>query len=121
MNVHILQTQKETALVEWTDAFGKHRAYVPVQELRERTTNTNAVDSANVFFETLHAGIPYGEPWEVHPLGQSGSDTIASALRNRGIWTLQDVRAHVQEVKAALQEAYSADLKYLLDSARPKG
>lgn len=118
MNVKILQVKQQTALVEWADAFGTHRAYVPLHELNERSQNSNA-DTANVFYETLHAGIPYGEPWELYPLGQVGPETIATALRNRGIWTLLDVRTRVQDVKAALQEAYSADLKQLLDSARP--
>lgn len=110
-SVEIMQQNQFAALVEWRDDKGVHRAYIPITDLDASRSQADE--------EALRAGIPYGELWETLALGQVGSEAIATALRNRNIWTLQDVRTHVGEVKAAIQEAYSADLKYLLELARP--
>lgn len=111
MNIILIQTSGQSALVEWQDANGTQRAFVPI----------DLVKDANVSYDVLQQGIPFGEPWETFQLGTVGAERIAESLRQRGIWTYSDVRQRIQDVKAALQDAYSADLKIILELARTKG
>lgn len=107
MKIRVIETRGLTALVEWDDGAGVHRAYVP----------TDRIENAAADYETLAAGIPFGEAWETLPLGNVGAEQIAQALRARGIWTAEDAQ-NVNRVRAALVDAYSADLQIILNSLR---
>lgn len=113
MQVLILDTRGDAALAEWRDASGVHRAYVPLAALSDL-----AAGVAQAEYETLAAGIPYGEPWELLPIGRVGADRIARELRERGLWSREDLRRDLAGARAALQAAYGEDLKILIDATR---
>ena len=45
------------------------------------------------------------------------SDDLAKALRNRGVWTQDDLK-NTANVKAAIQDALGIQIKTLIDFAR---
>lgn len=118
MQVQILEQRGKSALVEWADAEGMHRVFVPVDVLSFEEGAGDVPASVHADYAALRSGIPFGDAWELLPLGRSGAEHVAAALRNRGIWTKEDVRTRTQEVRAALAAAYSSDLKVILEYAR---
>lgn len=107
--VRLVAQHGDSALVEWSDPAGAHRAYVPAERVRRGIAER----------EDLAAGIPYGEAWELLPLGAPGASRVAEALRAHGIWTAEDA-TQVNRVRAALAEAYSADLAIILNAIRQR-
>lgn len=107
MKVAVVSYTGESSLVQWEDTAGVHRAFIPRSEVKDGI----------VAYEILSAGIPYGEAWELRPLGCVGAERVAAALRRHGIWTREDAR-NVSRVRAALAEAYTIDLTVLLESIR---
>jgi hypothetical protein len=86
-------------LVEWRDENGPHRVTLPNGD------------------NDVTRGIPYGVPWEllVTPIT---SERIARALRDVGIWTANDLRAHAKEARAALIALVGDSLGELLKEVR---
>lgn len=113
--IQLIEQHGAAALVEWNDTIGVHRATIPVSDISPRGETQVAELSR------LEEGIPYGAAWELLPIGRIGPDRIADALRRRGIWTLTDARERIHDVKAALQDACSADLKTILELTRTQG
>lgn len=118
MQVHVLEQRGQSALVEWMDAAGAHRVFVPADALTFVASEDSAISRAHAGYAVLQAGIPFGDAWELLPLGRSGAEQVAAALRSRGIWTKEDARTRTAQVRAALAEAYSGDLKVILEFAR---
>lgn len=87
-------------MVEWTDGDGPHKATLP--------------DDC----EDRNLGIPYGYPWEIIKLPEITSAVVARALRERGIWTAQDLRMNVKSARAAVQDVANGILTALLESVR---
>lgn len=112
--VTVLETRGHTALVEWADTNGIHRAFIPAREVK----NLQAENRAEVEGDILEQGIPYGEAWEMLPIGRLGAQVLAQALRGRGIWTFTDAKMRVQELRAALSDAYAKDLRTILEASR---
>ena len=104
MNVKVVCIQGHAALVECVDKGVPRRFVVP----RE------AVDGGSVSPEELALGIEYGEPWEELWTPQVTPEAIATALRQNGIWTVDDLRRQPGKVVAALQSAYGLDMATLL-------
>lgn len=113
--VAVLEARGHAALVEWNDANGVHRAYIPPSELSDRDGET---DSAFADSEVLAQGIAYGAPWELLPIGSLGAEVLAQALRGRGIWNYDDAKTRVNELRAAIQDAYARDLRTILEASR---
>lgn len=112
--VTILETSGLSTLVEWHDANGVHRAFIPASEL----LNVRAENRAGVEYEILIQGIPYGAAWELLPIGRLGAEILAQALRGRGLWTFEDARSRVNELRAAIADAYANDLRTILEASR---
>lgn len=110
--VTVLEIKGTVALVEYLLGAAVQRVYVPVSACTDRG------DGTVVPLEVLDQGIPYGEQWELLPLGTVGAETIGAELRRRGIWTAADLRRNINGARAALQSAYQRDLQILLDVLR---
>lgn len=93
MKVRVIRRKGRGILVEWKDQEGYHRAVVPAE----------AVDEDCCDPEELAMGIPYGEPWAeiVGDVVIKGAE-LENALRERGIWTVEDVRKRPNAAAAAL-------------------
>lgn len=109
MIVSILEKQNQAALVEWSDALGQHRAIVPQDKIGKQ---------GDIDVQELEYGIPYGVPWETLAMVTVTPHILARLLRARGIWTEDDLRRNIPQVHATFQEAFSIDLKNLIDSVR---
>lgn len=90
--VKTLKVKGQSALVEWSDKEGLHRAYIPYGK----------IDGTKVVTTVLKAGIPYGAPWEEVKPEWPSSEQIADKLRNSGIWTAEDLRANSAVVNSVL-------------------
>lgn len=108
IKIAILEQQGESVLVEWRDGLGPHRAFVP----------RSILEGTEAELDLLEQGVPYGETWELLPLGEVGAERVAQSLREHGIWTREQARKSLPQVRAALQRAYASDLKRLLDAIR---
>jgi len=103
----VVKVEGEAALVENDGEEGWERRIVP-----NRILNNGIVEK-----EEFDRGITYGLPWEDLLTPQVTPEVIANALRQRGIWTLEDVRRNPGKVLAALQSAYRLDFVAILAAA----
>lgn len=85
VQVKVIKTKGESALIEWGDPTG--RAFVPVSE----------IEDGYVKGDILAECPPYGIEWEEYlirsSLSESTIETVAQALRTAGIWTFEDLQA----------------------------
>ncbi len=106
MQVTVLERKNKAALVEWIDAVGPHRVIIPAEK----------ADGGDVDSKTLDEGIIYGVPWEHIIILSVTPAQIARLLREKGIWTEQDLQKNVNLARSALSEAYGIDFKNLLEA-----
>jgi len=102
MKITILEENTKTALVEWSDANGLHRGYLPRGIIKD---DLSAV--------VLRTAVPFGLNFEDFPV----TVNLAKALHDRGIWTINDMN-DIANVKAAIQDALGIQLESLLNYAR---
>lgn len=86
-------------IIQWIDETGPHRVTVP--------------DDCN----DPAMGIPYGEPWELMTSGVT-PEQFAKALRENGIWTIDDLRTNIKQARAAMTSLVGACLSTLLKQTR---
>lgn len=110
--VTVLKTQDNVVLVEYLLGAQLLRVYIPVAALQTQAEGTYCA------LTVLEQGIPFGELWELLPLGNVGAEAVAYELRRRGIWTTSDLLANLNQARAALQSAYQRDFQTLLDVLR---
>lgn len=110
MDVKVIQTEGESALVEWRDGDSTlRRAYVPLTAVKNKTVHGN----------TLEAGIPYGIAWaDVIGELKATPAEIARRLQEAGIWTAQDLFKNGNAALGAIQTAYGLDLATLMNAAQ---
>jgi hypothetical protein len=89
--VKVIDRRGGSALVEWE---GPRRGYLPA----------DVIEDSAIASHVLAAAIPYGTPWEelaqdVHITSQA----IADALRNAGIWTVEDMELNVVRARKAIR------------------
>lgn len=103
--VRVVEQRGKSAVVEWVDGEGPHRAVIPAPkgELVEE--------------ESLAMGIPYGLPWESIAALTATGERLARALRERGIWTLADLEKNQPAAFGAIQSVYGVDLAALIAAA----
>ncbi len=104
--VTVLGVQGQSALVEWADGGLPRRAYIPA----------SAVKDGRASPVTLGRGVGYGAPWE--RLDHPRAGQLATALRNRGVWTYEDLRTNPNAAIGALQAIWRLDLAALLAFAK---
>ncbi len=103
INVIALKAIGNGTLVEWRAADGLHRAVVPHED----------VVSGRVDDDALAAGIPYGVAWEDMIEIDVTPGEMAAALRQAGIWTMDDLRKNPSAAVNALQRVYGIHLSAL--------
>ena len=108
IEVQVLKTEGKSALVQWIKNGAVDRRYVPVGEI------TDGLVPEGVLAECPQ----YGLPWELVAMSKVTPDDLARALRNSGIWTLQDLAKNPNKIIGILQAAYSVDLAALLTFAQ---
>ena len=101
MQVTIIKTDNEAALVEWKDGERTRRAIIPA----------SVVQSGEVMQADLDAGMAVGE-WEKLIVLPSKAN-VAERLRANGIWTLDDLRGKSQTARRAIFSAYAGLLSEL--------
>lgn len=106
--VRVIRTEGQSALVEYVDVFDLNnlrRVYVPA----------DIVEGGVARADALEMGIPYGEDWAAKVGSISVTpQVVATALRNSGIWTVEDARANPGLVQGVLAGVYGLDLSKLL-------
>lgn len=111
MIVNIVERVGQSLVVQWNDDEGIHRSIIP-----EELVNGNVVDK-----KSLSMAIPYGVDWanvfdEI--MNEVTPEVVATELRKRGIWTVEDLLSNSQAALGAIQEAYGVDFAKLLRAAR---
>lgn len=107
--VKVLQTQGQSALVEWYDKDAEllRRAYVPNNELSNGTCSLEVLDS----------GIPYGLPWAKFLEIQMTPESLERELRRIGLWTLDDFASKGPQVFGAINRSTGVNLSKLKQAA----
>ena len=112
MNVKIINTQNEMALVEWLDDDNVFQRSWVVQRMLDQTKD------GHIEVEEPEQGIPYGVPFDKCLQLYASPLSVCRELRKRGLWTADDVQARPREVLGALQAAYGIDLANLIRAAK---
>lgn len=109
-SVQILQVQNDLVLIQWEDA-----DRIP-QRTWVRQSHLSNVSGQTAEVEDPRNGFPYGvEFWRLVEMKATSKD-FDRELKQRGIWTIADVRARPNEVIGALVATYGVDLSALLQA-----
>ena len=103
-SVQIVGSDNDLVLVQWTNSHDvPQRSWVP---------RTSLIRQAGLVADVKNPeqGIPYGvEVWRLISMKATAKD-FDRELKNRGIWTIADLRARPNEVMGALVAVYGVDL-----------
>lgn len=109
MIVKTIQSNGGLTLIEWIEEGQPHRAWVP----------TGDVTADNVC-EYPERGIPYGVDWSQWVTLQLDPVQLDRALKQRGIWTPDDLKRDLNVVQGAINYVVGDVLSDLLRSTRVK-
>jgi hypothetical protein len=104
--VRVVSTTGKSALVEWQEKDGLHRASLPADKIGEK------VDQ-----ELLDAAVPYGVPWADMPFKQFTGEQFQNAMYQADLWTDEQVRNNAQKVIGVLQTLYMLHLGTIAEYA----
>lgn len=100
-----------SSLIEWVDDQGNlNRSIVPTEMV--------VLEEGQAFVDSPEQGAPYGEQWEELIRAKYGPKGIASLLRERGIWTYDELLRNTAVVTSVFNEACSANLQAFREAAR---
>lgn len=103
-----------SSVVEWRDGMGDvHRSIFPENALIE--------ENGKFFVEAVEEGQPYGVDWEDYIHTRTGPKAIAILLRNKGIWTLDDLMKKTAVVTSVFNQAASENLQGFRESVLRQG
>jgi len=106
--VTVVDVRGDSAVVEFIKPdVGISRAVIPVSEIVDGQARESV----------LEMGVPYGLPWEAIAVLSATPETLARALRERGIWTLADLTHNQPAAFGAIQSVYGVDLAALIHAA----
>lgn len=110
-DVQIIQGNNDLVLVQWTNSNNiLQRSWVGRRDLVDEVGRSAKVANPE-------RGYPYGvEFWRIVELKATPKD-LDRELKQRGIWTLADLRARPNEVVGALVAAYGVDLATIFQAA----
>lgn len=101
-------------VVEWRDSAGDiHRSIFPEIAL--------IADNGKIFVEAVEEGQPYGVDWEDYIHTKTGPKAIAILLRNKGIWTLEDLMKNTATVTSVFNQAASDNLQGFRENVLRQG
>lgn len=104
--VRLVNTTGKSALVEWLERDGLHRASLPIDKVAEK------VDQ-----DLLDAAHPYGVRWGDAPIKPVSGKELQAALYAAGIWTADDLMTRPQLAIGALQALLWLHLGSLVEYA----
>jgi len=100
--VRVLEKKGASALVEWADGGRPRCGYIPKHEILSDSTVPETV---------LAKAAPHGLAWEDVPFDHKNiPERLADTLRNRGIWTAEDLAHNPQGAISAIQATLRLDL-----------
>ncbi len=98
--VEVVRREGESVLVKWIERKLYHQASVLASDL-----HGNKIDKA-----VLAQAIPYGVDWAGKFSKFPKSRLLANELRRQGIWTADDFKRRITDVRAAIQRIYTNPL-----------
>jgi len=104
--VRLVSQSGKSALVEWTEKDGLHRASIPADKVADK-----------VDLELLDAAPPYGVPWAEAKIKPFTGSELQAALYAAGVWTAEDALNKPQLVIGALQGLLWVHLGSLVEFA----
>lgn len=109
MRVRVVESDNNTALIEWIEEGKLYRSIMPLSEVE---IDVNNPKTAHV--EHPEQGIEYGLDFtQFFKVPQLTPEQFDQALKKSGIWTAEDVNNKPQVVLGALQKVYGWDLSRL--------
>lgn len=102
------------AVVEWRDSEGNIRRSIFPEDVL-------IVENGKVFVDAVEEGQPYGYNWEDYIHSRMGPEEIAAKLRNKGIWTLEDLQQKSQVITSVFAEVSSLNLQSFRESVLRQG
>ena len=108
MKVTILESRGPSLLVEWTQDERTYRAILPKDAIRD-----GEIDD-----EEAAKGIAYGLDYEQLIAITVTPEQIATALRARGYWTVEDLERNWDKVQRVFALAVYRDAAAMLSAAR---
>lgn len=108
MEVKIVARKGNSTLIEWVDNGKYYRGILPSSSIRGDGFVTKT---------ELGRAAPYGVPWEEVVKLKATSEDLAQALRQRGIWTAQDLQERPAEAQGAIMIMYGVDYQTLMKLA----
>jgi hypothetical protein len=111
VTVQIIQRKNGLFLVEWHSEKTIQRAWVDSEMMIQDKGRVGEVYMP-------HAGIPYGVDWTVLWSPTVSAIDLDRSLKQRGIWTIEDLRTKPNEGLNAIRDAYGLDLAALLQAAK---
>jgi hypothetical protein len=106
MITKLIATSNQMGLVEWRDSTGPHRCYLPIKTIKP-----------DLPMVALQTGIPFGLNWEDAGVTITGA-RVARALRERGVWTDEDLQLHLSDAQAAIYDLTNTIVTELIHFAR---
>lgn len=110
VSVKIVRRNLNSVLVEWHQDEDFHRVTIP-PEFIDGEGKCHSAD--------LELGIPYGVPFEDFIVIKATPEKIARLLRNRGIWTVEDLMLQHQVVTGVFKTVYGLNYRELIIKLRP--
>lgn len=73
-------------------------------------------ENGKIFIDAVEEGQPYGIFWEDYIQTRMQPEAIAAKLRNKGIWTMEDLQQKTQVITSVFAEAASLNLQGFRES-----
>ena len=109
----IIRHYGDVVLVEYKSGKGLERCFLPADEIAGVSTGETEISRL-----TLEKGTPYGVDLEVTmtPLTFDPA-RLMYALRERGLWTVEDYRANPRVIQGTLQWLFRFDVNRVREAA----
>jgi hypothetical protein len=104
--VKLVSTTGKSAIVEWLEKDGLHRASLPADKVAPKMDQ-----------ELLDAAPAWGVPWADMPIRQYTGKELQAAMYAAGMWTPEDVMRRAPEMIGILQALLGVHLGSLVEYA----
>lgn len=113
MEVKVIRHYGDVVLIEYRSDRGLERCFLPEDEVAGISTG-----EAKVSKSKLEKGAPYGVDLELTMTSLTfDPSALMYALRERGIWTMEDYKANPKAIQGALRWLFGADVNRVIEAA----
>lgn len=109
----VITAHNDITLVEWMDKGLYLRAWVTPDMIVR-------IEGQSAIVDHPEAGIPYGERWSQLCNQDITPAMVENALRQSGIWTLEDLQAKPKELHGAVSTLAGAVVRDLLANVKAR-